>query len=144
MIRSPRHTLTRILLLTAAAVLLLAGCRKELCHNHWEHGYNVRAQVIPEWELEWRRDYGYGGSLFDWFQSSLPAFTLSPLEEDGGWCAKLQGLSLRKLGLMTGIDYAYLSTIENGSANTTVDTLLKICDALDVELTVVLSPRATA
>lgn len=59
-------------------------------------------------------------------------------------CRVGQGLSLRKLGLMTGIDYAYLSTIENGSANTTVDTLLKICDALDVELTVVLSPRATA
>ena len=84
MIRSPRHTLTRILLLTAAAVLLLAGCRKELCYNHWEHGYNVRAQVIPEWELEWRRDYGFGGSLFDWFQSSLPAFTLSPLDEEDG------------------------------------------------------------
>ena len=54
--RNPRHTLSGILLLTAAAVLLLAGCRKELCYNHWEHGYNVRAQVIPEWELEWRRD----------------------------------------------------------------------------------------
>lgn len=84
MIRSPRHTLTRILLLTAAAVLLMAGCRKELCYNHWEHGYNVRAQIIPEWELEWRRDYGYGGSLFSWFQSSLPAFTISPLDEEDG------------------------------------------------------------
>lgn len=54
-----------------------------------------------------------------------------------------QGLSLRRLGLMTGVDYAYLSNIENGSANTTIDTLLKICAALDVEVFFTLCPRKT-
>lgn len=45
-----------------------------------------------------------------------------------------QGLSLRKLGLMTGIDYAYLSNIENGRVNFTIDTLLKISDALGIDV----------
>lgn len=45
-----------------------------------------------------------------------------------------QHLSLRKLGLMTAIDYSYLHSIEKGTANATVDTLFKICDALDINI----------
>lgn len=54
-----------------------------------------------------------------------------------------QNLSLRKLGLMTGIDYAYISNIENGSANITIDTLIKLCDALDVEMSIVFTQHDT-
>ena len=32
-----------------------------------------------------------------------------------------QGLSLRKLGLMIGMDYKYLLNIERGEANATID-----------------------
>lgn len=35
---------------------------------------------------------------------------------------------------MTGIDYAYLSNIENGKANATVDVLAKIADGLGVTI----------
>ena len=45
-----------------------------------------------------------------------------------------QGLSLRKLGLMVGMDYSYLFAIEHGTANATIDALVKIADGLDVEL----------
>lgn len=42
-----------------------------------------------------------------------------------------QGLSLRKFGLMIGMDYSYLFDIEHGTANTTVDALIKIATGLD-------------
>ena len=44
---------TRITVL-AAAIAVLAGCRKELCydHDHW------KANVVAQWELVWERDYG--------------------------------------------------------------------------------------
>lgn len=45
-----------------------------------------------------------------------------------------QGLSLRQLGLMIGVDYKYLFDIEHGKANATIDTLAKISQGLDVEL----------
>lgn len=47
---------------------------------------------------------------------------------------KAAKLSLREFGLMTGIDYAYLSNIENGKANATVDVLAKIADGLGVTI----------
>ena len=45
-----------------------------------------------------------------------------------------QDVSLRRLGLMTGVDYQYISLIEKGEANVTVDTLEKIADALGVPI----------
>lgn len=45
-----------------------------------------------------------------------------------------QGLSLRQLGLMIGVDYKYLFDIEHGKANATIDTLAKIAQGLDIEL----------
>ena len=45
-----------------------------------------------------------------------------------------QGISLRKFALMVGIDYGYLSNIETGKANITVDLLAKIADGLEVDL----------
>lgn len=45
-----------------------------------------------------------------------------------------QGLSLRALGLMAGVDYSHLFDIEHGKANVTVDTLAKLADALDMRL----------
>lgn len=45
-----------------------------------------------------------------------------------------QGLSLRKLALMVGMDYAYLFNIEHGNANPTIDSLERIAGGLDVDL----------
>lgn len=38
---------------------------------------------------------------------------------------------MRKFGLMIGMDYSYLFDIEHGTANTTVDALIKIATGLD-------------
>lgn len=45
-----------------------------------------------------------------------------------------RGLSLRTFGQMIGVDYAYLSNIENGKANASVDILEKIAEGLDVDI----------
>lgn len=45
-----------------------------------------------------------------------------------------QGLSLRKLAHMVGMDYAYICSIEGGKANPTLDVLSKIASGLDVEI----------
>lgn len=47
---------------------------------------------------------------------------------------KAQGLSLRKLAHMVSMDYAYISKLENGRENPTLDVLSKLADGLDVEL----------
>lgn len=49
---------TSSIIMAAAFTLMLTGCRKELCYDHDLHGLNVRAHIMPEWELEWMRDYG--------------------------------------------------------------------------------------
>lgn len=38
-------------------VMMLAGCRKDLCYNHDEHSMTVKLHVIPTWEQEWERKY---------------------------------------------------------------------------------------
>ena len=43
-----------------------------------------------------------------------------------------QGLSLRKFGLMTGLDYKRIHEIEHGVANATIGSLLSIAEGLDV------------
>ena len=45
-----------------------------------------------------------------------------------------QHLSLRKFGLMIGVDYTYLFDIEHGKANASVDVLVKIASGLNVEV----------
>ena len=45
-----------------------------------------------------------------------------------------QEVSLRKFALMVGVDYSYLSNVERGKANVSIDTLAKIADGLGVEL----------
>lgn len=45
-----------------------------------------------------------------------------------------KGLSLRTLGMMVGVDYAYLSNIETGRANATVNVLFKIAQGLEVSV----------
>lgn len=47
---------------------------------------------------------------------------------------KSKGLSQREFGLMVGVDYSYISHIENGSANVSIDLLSKIADGLDIEV----------
>ena len=47
---------------------------------------------------------------------------------------KARHLTLRRFGLMIGMDRTYLSGVENGKRNPTVDTLSKIADGLDVPL----------
>lgn len=48
---------------------------------------------------------------------------------------KQQSLSQIDLAVMVGIDRAYLSEIENGHANVTVNILYAIADALNVSIT---------
>ena len=45
-----------------------------------------------------------------------------------------EGISLRRFAEMVGMDYAYLSNIERGQANPTVDVLAKIADGLGVDI----------
>lgn len=44
------------------------------------------------------------------------------------------GLSLAKLRDLTGLSKSTLSDIENGKSNPKIDTLEKICDALNIEI----------
>ena len=39
-------------------VLLLNGCRKDLCYDHDLHGLGVQVHVQPEWECVWEYDHG--------------------------------------------------------------------------------------
>lgn len=48
---------------------------------------------------------------------------------------KQQSLSQIDLAVMVGIDRAYLSEIENGHANVSVNILYAIADALNVSIT---------
>lgn len=43
-----------------------------------------------------------------------------------------QGLSLRKFGLMVGLDYKRMHEIEHGKANVTINSLLRICEGLGI------------
>ena len=45
--------------LLLAAVLLLGGCRKDLCYNHDEHALTVKVDAQTTWELEWERAYDH-------------------------------------------------------------------------------------
>ena len=45
-----------------------------------------------------------------------------------------QGIALRKFAKMVGMDYAYLSNIENGKVNPTLDVISKIADGLDQDV----------
>lgn len=45
-----------------------------------------------------------------------------------------RGLTLRSLGATSGVGAKRLCEIENGRANATVETLLKVANALDVDL----------
>ena len=45
-----------------------------------------------------------------------------------------QGISLRKFAKMVSMDYAYLSNIENGKVNPTLDVISKIADGLDQDV----------
>ena len=49
------------ILLPALIILLMTGCRKDLCYNHDEHGTDIRADVKATWECEWERS-----DDFDW------------------------------------------------------------------------------
>lgn len=44
------------------------------------------------------------------------------------------GLSLRDFGLMAGVHYNQLNRIERGLANPSLETLYKIADALDIDI----------
>lgn len=54
-----------------------------------------------------------------------------------------QGYSLRGFAEKTGIHRSYLSEIENGKVNVTLDTLLCLADALDIEVSQLLRPLDT-
>lgn len=43
--------------LIITAVLLLTGCRKDLCYTHDEHGLAVKVDVVADWEQEWERTH---------------------------------------------------------------------------------------
>ena len=55
-----------------AAMLLLGGCRKELCYNHEEHNLSIKVEPVFSWELEWERSYAE-----HWPEQWNPAWTHS-------------------------------------------------------------------
>ena len=46
-----------------------------------------------------------------------------------------KGLTIRELGERAGVDWSKISKIENGKANIGIDTLIKLCESLDCEIT---------
>ncbi|MDH3598016.1 MAG: helix-turn-helix domain-containing protein [Candidatus Tectomicrobia bacterium] len=54
-----------------------------------------------------------------------------------------QGYSLRGFAEKTGIQRSHLSEIENGKVNVTLDTLLCLADALDLQVSQLLHPLDT-
>lgn len=52
---------------------------------------------------------------------------------------KQQNLSQIDLAVMVGIDQAYLSEIENGRTNTSINLLYAIADALNIDLSQIIS-----
>lgn len=58
------------------------GCRKELCYDHTEHSWGVRANIISSWEQVWERPYGQNweenwpselGASYDDFRPGIPS-----------------------------------------------------------------------
>ena len=45
-----------------------------------------------------------------------------------------QGLSLRSLALMSDVDFKYLSKLERGNANVTINVLVRLSSALGVKV----------
>lgn len=45
--------------IAAVSVVILSGCRKDLCYNHDEHAITVKVDAVPTWEQEWERPYGH-------------------------------------------------------------------------------------
>lgn len=43
--------------LYAATLLLLGGCRKDLCYDHPDHAFSVQVDLTATWEQEWERSY---------------------------------------------------------------------------------------
>ena len=43
--------------LYAATLLLLGGCRKDLCYDHPDHAFSVQVNLTATWEQEWERSY---------------------------------------------------------------------------------------
>lgn len=52
-----KGSLTRLAAL-CCGVLLLGGCRKDLCYDHASHGLSVQVRLHPEWEYVWEYDHG--------------------------------------------------------------------------------------
>lgn len=64
-------------------MLVLAGCRKELCYNHDEHAMTVKLHAIAEWEQEWERMYEIDWKNI-WKQEWNPSYDdLRPEPADG-------------------------------------------------------------
>lgn len=43
--------------LYAATLLLLGGCRKDLCYDHPDHAFSVQVNLTATWKQEWERSY---------------------------------------------------------------------------------------
>lgn len=55
--------------LLAALALAATGCRKDLCYDHVDHAFSVKADVQPDWMQEWENPYDYnknGEFDLDW------------------------------------------------------------------------------
>lgn len=50
-----------------------------------------------------------------------------------------QGISMTRLAEMSGLSQGMISLVEHEQRNPSLDTLLRICGALEIELSVVLS-----
>lgn len=45
-------------LISAALLLIVTGCRKDLCYDHDQHSLACRVAITPTYEMVWERDYG--------------------------------------------------------------------------------------
>ncbi len=50
---------------------------------------------------------------------------------------KEQGLTVRQLAELCGLDHANISKIENGRYNVSIDILQKVCDALGADIRII-------
>ena len=51
---------------------------------------------------------------------------------------KAKGLSQEKLAEMAGIDRSYMGNIERGEKNITLKKIYEICDALDIDIKILI------
>lgn len=66
------RTLTNTVAAAAVLLMILPGCRKDLCYEHDIHGFGVKVDVAAGWELVPFRDYGSGSEDSPYMEDLAP------------------------------------------------------------------------